>query len=76
MKDLDRPERLEKLVAEIQVAPAVSDALLIFQRAYDLDFVTYHLALTIADVVDTPYVRTTYKDALVSRYLLRGYVKI
>lgn len=76
MKELDRPERLEKLFAEIQAAPGVSDALWIFQRAYDLDFVTYHLALTIADVVDTPYVRTTYKDAWVSRYLLRGYVKI
>lgn len=76
MKDLDRPERLEKLVAAIQAAPAVSDALLIFQQAYDLDFVTYHLALTIADVMDTPYVRTTYNDTWVSRYLLRGYVKI
>ncbi|CAK7260968.1 MULTISPECIES: LuxR family transcriptional regulator [unclassified Shinella] len=76
MKELDRPERLEKLTAEIQGAPTVSDALWIFQRAYDLDFLTYHLALTIADVVDTPYVRTTYNDTWVSRYLLRGYVKI
>lgn len=76
MKDSDRAEWLEQLFAEVQAAPTVKDALLIFQRAYDLDFVTYHLALTVADVVDTPYVQTTYNDAWVSRYLLSGYAKI
>ncbi len=76
MNEADQPERLETLFTEIQAAPAVSDAIWIFQRDYDLDFVTYHLALTIADVVDTPYVRTTYRDSWISRYLLRDYVKI
>ncbi|MCR5942529.1 LuxR family transcriptional regulator [Ochrobactrum sp. XJ1] len=72
----EEPEWLEKLLTDIHAAPAVSDALLIFQQAYNLDFVTYHLALTVADVVDTPYVQTTYGAAWVSRYLLCGYVKV
>lgn len=74
--EVNQPDRLERLFAAIHAAPLVADALIIFQDEYGLDFVTYHLALTVADVVDTPYVRTTYNDAWVSRYLLRGYVKI
>jgi DNA-binding CsgD family transcriptional regulator len=68
--------RFESITRTIQNSDAVGDALHIFQRAYGVDFITYHLALTIADVVDTPYVRTTYDDAWVARYLLNGYVKI
>ncbi|WP_419459982.1 autoinducer binding domain-containing protein [Agrobacterium tumefaciens] len=37
---------------------------------------TYHLSQTTAHVVDAPFVRTTYHDAWVSRYLLRGYVLV
>ncbi|TQN59175.1 LuxR family transcriptional regulator [Agrobacterium tumefaciens] len=69
-------DRFQDLIREIQNAPSVDDALRILQAAYGIDFSTYHLALTIADVVDTPYVRTTYRDAWVARYLLRGYVKV
>ena len=73
---VQQPNRVEKLLADVGAAPTVEDALPIFQRAYGLDFVTYHLALTVADVVDTPFVRTTYGPTWVSRYLLRDYVKI
>lgn len=66
---------LQGLIPEIQNVPTVDDALRILEAAYGIDFSTYHLALTVADVVDTPYVRTTYPDAWVARYLLRGYVK-
>ncbi|WP_349963274.1 LuxR family transcriptional regulator [Rhizobium sp. ZPR3] len=61
---------------EIQNARSVEDALRIIEQAYGIDYSTYHLALTVADVVDAPYVRTTYPDAWVARYLLRGYVKV
>lgn len=64
------------LSIQIQNARSVDDALRILEAAYGIDFSTYHLALTLADVVDTPYVRTTYRDAWVARYLLRGYVKV
>jgi len=71
-----RPSRFERITLEVQDAESVQDALQIFQLAYGVDFSTYHLALTIVDIVDTPYVRTTYRDGWVSRYLLRDYVKI
>lgn len=72
----ERPSRFERIALEVQDAESVQDALQVFQLAYGVDFATYHLALTIVDIVDTPYVRTTYSDAWVSRYLLRDYVKI
>lgn len=73
---LQERDRFQNLTVEIQNAQSVNDALRILEVAYGIDFSTYHLALTIADVVDTPYVRTTYREAWVARYLLRGYVKV
>lgn len=72
----DPTERFKDTFVAIQAIATVSGALEILQRNYEIDFVTYHLALTIADVVDTPFVRTTYPDFWVSRYLLNEYVKI
>lgn len=68
--------RWEKTFIDIENAENVQAALGIFQRNYDIDFITYHLALTVSDVVDAPFVRTTYPDTWVAQYLLRGYVKI
>lgn len=72
----ERPSRFERITLEVENAGSVQDALQIFQLAYGADFATYHLALTIVDIIDTPYVRTTYNAAWISRYLLRDYVKI
>lgn len=60
----------------IVAAPTVTDALRAFQTVYGLDFVTYHLAATIVGDIDNPFVRTTYPDAWVARYLLNGYVVV
>ena len=60
----------------IVAAKTVTDALRAFQTAYGLDFVTYHLASTVVGEIDNPYVRTTYPDAWVARYLLRGFVSV
>lgn len=76
MNSIDRSARLRNTLLEIEAATNVLSALDVFQRNYNIDFATYHLALTIADVVETPYVRTTYPDSWVSRYLLEGYAKI
>ncbi|EPR21246.1 hypothetical protein L905_07050 [Agrobacterium sp. TS43] len=76
MEKLRVLDDFENLSLKIQNAPSVDDALRILEAAYGIEFSTYHLALTVADVVDTPYVRTTYRDAWVARYLLRGYVKV
>ena len=76
MENLRIRDEFQDLILEVQNAPSVDDALRILEAAYGTDFSTYHLALTVADVVDTPYVRTTYRDTWVARYLLRGYVKV
>lgn len=76
MNSIDQPARLRNALLEIERATNVLNALDVFQRTYSVDFATYHLALTIADVVETPYVQTTYPDSWVSRYLLQGYGKI
>ncbi|MCG8273889.1 LuxR family transcriptional regulator [Aquamicrobium sp. NLF2-7] len=58
-------------------ALTVLDALRAFQQHYEgISFVTYHLARTIAGKVDAPFVRTTYPDSWIARYLLKGYVEI
>ncbi|QTG16983.1 LuxR family transcriptional regulator (plasmid) [Agrobacterium tumefaciens] len=76
MEKLRIRDGFQILILKMQDATSVDDALRILEAAYGIDFSTYHLALTVADVVDTPYVRTTYRDAWVARYLLRGYVKV
>ncbi|UXN76124.1 autoinducer binding domain-containing protein (plasmid) [Devosia sp. A8/3-2] len=43
---------------------------------YGLSHVTYHLAQTVVGKVDSPFVRTTYPDSRVARYLLKGYIHI
>jgi DNA-binding CsgD family transcriptional regulator len=66
----------QDLIDEIQQTPSVDGALRILEAVYGIDYSTYHLAQTVAGVVDTPYVRTTYRDTWVARYLLRGYVNV
>lgn len=61
---------------QLLAAGSVDDALAIIQAAYPVNFVTYHLVSTIVSDIDAPFVRTTYPQPWVSRYLLRGYVRI
>lgn len=76
MEQYESPVRYHNVIQRIQAASTVYDALIAMQTAYGVDFATYHLALTIADLVDTPYVRTTYPDNWVAHYLLNGHAKI
>ncbi len=69
-------EKFESAFEQIKAAANVDAAIRILQAEYGLDFVTYHLAQTIAAKIDSPFVRTTYPDAWVSRYLLNSYVKV
>ncbi|WMT92557.1 LuxR family transcriptional regulator [Pelagibacterium sp. H642] len=61
---------------DIAKSPTVSDAILAIQVRFGLSFVTYHLARTVAGTMDSPFVRTTYPDMWVSRYVLKGYIEI
>lgn len=62
--------------AAIERAGNVNQAIAAFCQHYGTPFVTYHLAQAVAPGFDAPFVRTTYPDAWVARYLLRDYVKI
>lgn len=64
---------IESLISE---ASSVADALIVLQSAYGIEFITYHMASTVIGDIDAPFVRTTYPDAWVSRYLLSGHVRI
>jgi len=60
----------------IEASANVDKAIHLFKEKYGVANVTYHLAQTISGNVDAPFVRTTYRDEWVARYLLRDYVKI
>ncbi|MGO7345300.1 autoinducer binding domain-containing protein [Rhizobium johnstonii] len=60
----------------VKNATTVAVALDEFQQHYPVDFVTFHLARTIVDSVDAPFVRTTYPESWVSRYLLNDYINV
>lgn len=72
----DSSARLQRTISEISEATTVLAALHIINRVYDVDFTTYHMVSTIIDIIDTPYVRTTYPSPWVAQYLLCGYVKV
>ena len=62
----------------IKSAKDVASAVFILQQNYEMiAHVTYHLGHTISnELVDAPFVRTTYPDKWVARYLLKGYVTV
>ena len=72
----DQSPRLHLAYSEIEACDDVTSALAILQRSYPINHVTYHLSQTAASFVDAPFVRTTYNETWVARYLLRGYVLV
>ncbi len=66
-------ERLFKIISE---SSDVETAIVAFRDIYDLTHATLHLAQTVSDSVDMPYLRTTYSPEWVSRYVLKGYVNV
>lgn len=75
----DRPEGNPIFVSAyeaVQTAADTQSAVRGIRDIYRFDNVTYHLAQTISGNVDAPFVKSTYPDSWISRYLLRGYVRI
>lgn len=72
----DTTGRSEISFEEIAKSGTVLDAILAIQVRFGLSFVTYHLARTVAGTMDMPFVKSTYPDAWVSRYVLKGYVQV
>lgn len=72
----DHSERLQRAYSDIDRLDNVMSAISVLQQAYRIDHVTYHLSQTAVALVDAPFVRTTYGEGWVARYLLRGYVSV
>ncbi len=67
------------LEAAYDIVDATDDVLSILDQIrdlYGLHHCVFHLGQTKVDALDRPYVKTTYPDAWVSRYLLKGYVNV
>lgn len=75
MKETTR-RQYESIFERINDSATVNEAIAALQDTDGVAYVTYHLAQTIAGRFDAPFVRTTYPDAWVSRYLLHGYVHV
>lgn len=60
----------------IDLSCSVGESLSILRSAFWGTHFTYHLSQTVADSFDAPFVRTTYPDAWVSRYLLQSYIYV
>jgi DNA-binding CsgD family transcriptional regulator len=73
-----RESVFEETENAVRFATDVASALVAFRASYEeVAHVTYHHAQTITiPEIDTPYVRTTYPESWVARYLLKDYVKI
>lgn len=68
----------ESAFAAIKTAKDVAVAIEAIRDHYGLAHITYHHAQTVPGkmAVDAPFVRTTYPDAWVARYLMKGYVAV
>lgn len=62
----------------IQNADSVASSLCFIRDSYPLRHATYHMMQTalLKHNVDAPYVKTTYPDKWVARYILKDYVKV
>lgn len=60
----------------VESAATVEDAVAAIRDLLKIDNATYHLAQTIGGNVDAPYVKSTYPATWLTRYLLRGYVRV
>jgi DNA-binding CsgD family transcriptional regulator len=78
MSDLQNDRAYVNVSEAIESASDVSGAVQAFREAYDqIAHVTYHIGHTFTtDIVDAPFVRTTYPEKWIARYLTKGYVSI
>ena len=65
---------VEALNAAILKSNSVEETLGEISRAYDVDYITFHLMKNEGLAFSNPFVRTTYPDAWVRQYLLNNYI--
>lgn len=60
----------------VRKAETAEAAVAIVKDAFGIEYVTFHMAKSIAGYHDTPYVKSTYPPEWLTRYLLRGYAAV
>jgi len=72
----DTTSQYEKAYLAVDLAESVEAAVVAIRDIYGLDNATYHLGQLPGSLVDGPYVKSTYPAAWLTRYLLKGYVRV
>ena len=60
----------------VENAPSMEEAIVAVRDIYRIDNATYHLAQVPGSDVDGPYVKSTYPAEWLTRYLLKGYIRV
>lgn len=60
----------------VRIAETVDDAVRAVRSHFGFDHATYHLGYTIDAAIDAPFVKSTYSDAWMGRYILKRYVNV
>jgi DNA-binding CsgD family transcriptional regulator len=68
----------EQVISQIESFNSVEQALHCICELYPVGHATYHMLQTVVldQYVDAPYVKTTYPDKWVARYILKDYIKV
>ncbi|MAZ19143.1 LuxR family transcriptional regulator [Oricola sp.] len=72
----DKNDLLKVAYEAVENSGDVQEAITRIRDLYGLHHCVFHLGQTHVDTLDRPFVKTTYPDAWVSRYLLKGYVTV
>ncbi|MCI5078442.1 LuxR family transcriptional regulator [Oricola sp.] len=72
----EKDDLLKDAYAAVEEAEDVQEVLNKIRAIFGLHHIVFHLGQTQVDTLDRPFVRTTYPDSWVSRYLLKGYVDV
>lgn len=67
---------MQNVFKELERLTSVQSAIDVLNQHFEILYVSYHVSSFQQHAVDQPYIRTTYPEKWVARYLLKGYVAI
>ena len=72
----EKPDLLKSAYTIVEDTKDVQNVIDQIRALYGLHHCVFHLGQTQIDTLDRPFVKTTYPDSWISRYLLKGYVNV
>ncbi|HWK15595.1 MAG TPA: LuxR family transcriptional regulator [Rhizobiaceae bacterium] len=73
---LSRSSAYAQAFEAIGRASSVEEAVFAIRDTYQLDHATYQFSRVVGGILDAPYVKSTYPAEWLTRYLLRGYIRV